>query len=340
MLSGQPDRERFTAEELEVHVPISPSEHFLTMVHYLAASLRRLGPPLSKARLVVTVGEDCEPFDVAARNPWSRTYPIRWVWLDRDLYRRHGYFATAVERFRHAFSSPYVLMLDADVLVLGDLSGLITSLRETRTLHGLIAHVSPFLVENRNRPGSARPNADWWRALYDAAGLEPARPSTQHTGWGFMFSDPAYRDCPPYFNLGVLAAPADAMRRIGATIYREIAHVDSVLHTIFKCQLAVCLARSRHRLPWKGLSMRDNFPNRDSFVLALPDEAAQIRILHYLGQEDFGFRKTVDMADVAAVRGFLLRSGLGPANARLREALADIHPIVNHDLAAAPHWTR
>jgi hypothetical protein len=302
------------------------------MIHYLAASLRRQGPPVSEVPVVVTVGEDCEPFDLEARNPWSRRYPLRWVWLNRGLFRRLSFYGTAVERYRQDFHASCVLMLDADVLLLRDPSSLVEAVRDSAAVHGLVAHVSPFW--NHSNPAGARKNAEWWSALYDAADLGAVDYACQHTGWGVMCDDPLYRRCPPYFNFGVVAGPAEAMRRIGETIHREMAHVDSVLDTPFKCQLALSLAVVRLALPWRELRLRDNFPNRDTFVRAFPRDAREVRILHYLGQEDAGFRKGVDMASVPAVRCFLGRSGLGLANGLLRDALGAIQPIVDSDLRA------
>ena len=54
---------------LQIHIPISPTPSFFTMVQYLAASLRRYAGRFADARLIVSIGDDCEPFDVAAAYP-------------------------------------------------------------------------------------------------------------------------------------------------------------------------------------------------------------------------------------------------------------------------------
>lgn len=312
---------------VEFHVPISPNENFFTMSHYLAASLRRRGGWLARSPVVITVGADCSPYDLYDENPWSRRYPIRWVWVNRDLFREKTFFATALERFRADFASDVVIMLDADLLVVGDLSDLVRQVTETRALYGLIAHVSPFLLP---AGATSRPNSAWWEELFLRSALGQPEYSCQHTGWGLMFSDANYRACPPYFNFGVLAAPAEVMRRLGKVLYDEMANVETVLDTIFKCQLGLTLAVTRLGIPWRELSPRYNFPNYSSFWSAYPDEGKDLRILHYLGREE-GFRKNTDMAGIEAARSFLLREELPPVNARLQSELRVLQPVVEEE---------
>jgi hypothetical protein len=61
---------------LEIHVPISPTPNFFNRIHYLAASLRDAGGLAAESLIVVTVGEDQDPVDLAAQLPWARKYPI------------------------------------------------------------------------------------------------------------------------------------------------------------------------------------------------------------------------------------------------------------------------
>src|SRR5262249_32199718 len=151
-------------------------------------------------------------------------FPIEWRWLDRDLYRRKIYFATALERFRHPFRADCVLMADADILVTGDLEDVVRSVIRDRVFAGLIAHVSPFrgnapcalhglphfaeLTAPDSSFGERRLScAESWSRLFTVAGLEVPPPRCEHSGWGILCHDPAARFCPPYFNFGVLIAP-------------------------------------------------------------------------------------------------------------------------------------
>lgn len=59
---------------LEIHFP-TPN-HF-NRIHYRAASLRDAGGLVAENLIVVTVGEDQHPVDLAAESPWSRKSPIR-----------------------------------------------------------------------------------------------------------------------------------------------------------------------------------------------------------------------------------------------------------------------
>ena len=61
-----------------------------------------------------------------------------------------------------------------------------------------------------------------WQDIYRAVGLGSSfETPCEHTGWGYMFQDESMRYCPPYFNLGVLAAPAVQRRRGRLGLHRS-----------------------------------------------------------------------------------------------------------------------
>ena len=311
--------------ELEVHLPISPTPTFFNMVHYVAASLRLHGGALAGSRIVVTVGDDREPEDLLALLPWSRRYPIDWRWLDRGLYRRYGYFATALERFRQPFRSRAVILADADVFFTGGFGDAVERCRREGSLAGLVAHISPFM----DRPEMSTP--DFWTRLFAQAGLGEAPLVCEHTGWGTMSREPADRRCPPYFNLGMLIAPAPVMSAIGSVIYEEMAHVDAVLATTYRCQIALALAIQRLGVPSWPLPMRYNFPNDDLIAPGYAAELADIRLFHYLRQG--ACDKSRDFASAQAVGRWLARSDLDGVNREVARRLQPIHQAVLGDLS-------
>jgi hypothetical protein len=266
---------------------------------------------------VVTVGADQEPEDLARRLPWSRRLGVEWVWLDRALYRRSIYYATAVERFRYRFQAPVVLLLDADVFVTAPLDGLVERVRARRTFHGLIAHVSPFL-DYKQHDGDA-----WWARIFARAELGAPPLCCEHTAHGVLSHDERARRCPPYFNLGVLAAPAELMNAVGQTIYEEMDHVTACVETGYRCQIGLTLALTRQRVPWDLLPMRYNCPNIQTVAERYPREVENVHVFHYLGQN--AFRKQTAFADLEHVEAFLRQTDLDPVNQRLQEQVRRIH---------------
>lgn len=313
---------------LEIHIPISPTEYFFTMVHYFAASLRRYGGSLANSRIVVTVGADQAEENLPARLPWSRRYAIEWRWLDRDIYRRHTYFATAVERFRHDFHSDVVMMVDADVLVTATFADLVEQVHQTGRFAGLIAYISPF-----TELGDTCSNETWWHRIFAEAGLGVPNLSCEHTGWGTLVTDECRRHCPPYFNLGVLLAPGNVMRRIGEIIYSEMAAVDRTIEIFYKCQLALALAIARLKIAILPLSLRFNFPNEPSMESPFRRDLEDVRLLHYLRLNSVN--KWRDFQSPQSVAAILNRTDLSGANEILRQRLLAIHSEVASNTRAA-----
>lgn len=313
---------------LEVHIPISPTRHFFTMLHYFTASLRLNGGNVATSRIVVTVGEDCDPYDLDAQAPWARLYNLEWRWLDRDLFRRYSYYGTANERFHYAFSSPVVMLADADTFVAGELGSLVRLCLKERAFAGVIAHVPPFEADNSLTP------TEHWQRLYTALQLPPPAFDYEHTGFGVMRKDHESRHCPPYFNLGMLVAPAAVMNQVGATLYEDMAAVDQVYPTPFKCQIALTLSLARLGAQPVTLPMRYNFANDERLAGKYPEELSQVRLFHYLRRHLGPFDKTRDFADYAAVDTFLARGDVQGVNGAMQRALRRVQVRVRADLVA------
>lgn len=309
--------------DVEFHLPISPTPRFFTMVHYFAASLRLNGGPHAESRIVVTVGADEEPRDLHAALPWSRRYPVEWHWLDRDIFRKDSYYATAVERFRMPFRAPVAILADADLILARPIDDLVERSVRTGAFSGLIAHVSPF-------PRDQYPNREWWSRLFAQAGLPCPRMSCRHTGWGALYWDLRRWRCPPYFNLGFLAAPAAVMNRIGETIYRDMGHVNELLTTIYRCQLGLALSLARHQIPHETLDLRYNFPNLSSMERKYRHLAKDARVLHYLALN--GINKDRDFESSEHVAALLQRPLVG-VERLFQRGLAQVHQQVQADFS-------
>ncbi|HET8757335.1 MAG TPA: hypothetical protein VFM58_15055 [Solirubrobacteraceae bacterium] len=313
----------------EIHVPISPTAGFFMRVQMLAASLRRFGGALADSPVIVTVSRDCEPYDLAAALPWSERLGVSWRWMAADDFERHGIYGTALMRFTYDFQAPFVVMLDADTLVTGPLDDLL-ELEEAEAFGGVIADVSPMYFKTPFADGVGRGGQMFWLDLYELAGLPAPASTYEHLAWGLIDTDPERRFCPAYFNLGMLAAPAAIARRIGDVVLADMARVDQYLDTNFKCQLAVALSLVRTQTPALPLAAQWNFPNNQDIADRNPEDAADVRILHYRKREEVG--RDTELTSLDGIDGLLRRRGLLPVNTLLQERIAavraDLEPVL------------
>jgi hypothetical protein len=305
---------------LEVHVPVSPNSLFLNMAHYLTHSLRARGGHYRDAPIILTVGAEQQDPDLARKHPWMRDNGVEVRWVDTTLFARESFFGTACERFRHDFSSDVVLALDADTLIVGPLDELVAEADAAGAVCGVVAHVPPFARRTR------------WREIYGACGLGEPSMACEHTGWGYLFSDETLRHCPPYFNQGVIAAPAAAMRGIGSVVYDLMAAADSVERSYYRVQIALGLAVVRLGLPFRALPFRWNFANDPLLEALHADELPHLRIIHLLRKHQL--HKNELYANLDAVEAMLARTDLRVINARAQRLLAEIHPRVRAEAAA------
>ncbi len=306
-----------TATRYEIHVPISPTPQFLTRIHYLAASIRRFGGALADSPIVVTVGAD-ERIDLVRAHPWSQRLGVEWRWLDDSLWRRHGIYATALQRFCYAIEAPNALLLDSDTLFVRPIDDLLEALGRCHAIAGVIAHVSPFI--------GCEGEQDLWEEIFRAAGLGTPTLACEHPGWQAIEFDAARRYCPPYFNLGVLFAPRNVLGALAKTIYAEMETVERVHPTLFRCQIALTMAIVRSGVQWRQLPLRFNLPNLPQYLPRYQTELADAGIIHYLKDEELNRAK--DFASAGSVGALLSRDGLNPINTRLREALRQVHEQV------------
>ena len=304
---------------LEVHVPVSPTPMFLNMAHYLTRSLRLRGGRYRDAPVILTVGDGTRDPDLAAKHPWMAANGVEVRWVDDELFSRESWYATACERFRYDFTSDVVLTLDADTLIAGPLDELVEEAHRTGALCGVVAHVPPLSREQ-------------WLEIYRSLGLGELATPCQHTGWGYMFQDESVRYCPPYFNLGVLAAPAAVMRKVGGAVYELMAAVDAVHRTPYRVQLAVSLAVTRFVLPFRALPFRWNFVNDPLLEALHAGELGDVRIIHLLRRHQI--HKAELYATLDSVEAMLARTDLRVINALAQALLGELHPRVKAEDAA------
>jgi hypothetical protein len=299
---------------LEIHVPISPTPRFLNMVRCLHGSLQQNGGEYRDAPIILTIGDEAVDETLPSRHPWLNDANVEIRWLPVDRFRQNSYYATALERFCHRFRSDVVLQLDADVLVVRSFAAMIRRVHEEGVFAGMIAPVTPW-----------REGEDRWAALYEHCGLGPVERKHQHPGFGAMVHDETKRFCPPYFNLGVLCAPASLMTRIGQEIYPAMHAVDRFQETIFRCQIAVGLAIAKLAIPYRTLRMRFNFGNVPELEKAYPDELAHVRIVHLLSAtRTFNKAKVYESLD--SLRAIVARQDLSGVEEIARRTLGSIVP--------------
>ena len=266
------------------------------MVHMLAESVRSFAGLFADARIVVSIGEDIEPFDIDLARPELEPFGIEWRWTDRDQFRRHSYFATGLDRWAVPFECDYVLMADADILILGPLNDLATFLPTPRSVAGVIATKPPF---------TARGNGDdetRWPELYRAAGLTPPPFDFPIPGHGTHYPTSGIATGPAYYNFGFVIGRNEAMNAIRETFHSDYLVAHDFMQSILAAQAGLGLSITRHRLDAAALPLRYNFWSQAKYLANFPEEADDIRVLHYLNGP---FRKHGDTDSIGDVEAWV-----------------------------------
>ena len=261
---------------VQIHVPISPTPSFFTMVHMLAESVRSFAGSFSNARIVVSVGEDIEPFDIARARPEFEPYGVEWRWTDRSLFQRHSYFATGLDRWAAPFESDYVIMADADILIMGALDGVTEYLPTPRSIAGVIATKPPFTARGSGDDETR------WPELYRSAGLEPPPFDFPIPGHGTHYPVSGIAKGPAYYNFGFVIGRRDAMNAIRQSFEVDYYAANDFMKNILAGQAGLGLSIARHRLDAAALPLRYNFWSQDKYLANFLEEAKDIRVLHYL----------------------------------------------------------
>jgi hypothetical protein len=310
---------------LEVHVPIAPAPSFLHQLRCLVHTLRRFGGAYRDAPVIATVGGDPVDLGLAARMPWLAANGIELRWVPARLFAALGMHATGATRLKHRFTADVVLLLDADTLIRGPLDNLIERVYRERVLAGVIAHTTP-LTQGRLAPLS-------WDRLFSVCRLPKPRLEHEHTGWGYFLSNPVYRHCPPYFNYGVIAVPADMLAQIGRVSEVFLRRLHSVHSSYFDAQLALTMAIAQLGLPVLVLPMRYNMTNNPMIEALHYREIDHAIILHYLSDQHF--RRQETFASLASLEAFLARSDLRVVSQMAQELVRAIFPALSAEECAA-----
>jgi hypothetical protein len=256
---------------LEIRVPISPRPYFFRQVECLYRSAQACGGRTGDVRMVVSVGEDMEPYDIAASQSWSDQNVI-WRWAPREEFRRLSYHAAVLDRFKVESDAEVVLFADADTLFVNSVDDLLESLQTVPVVAGVMAHVPPF---------ATRPE-ETWNTIFRKLGRSLPSDLHQHTGWGTMFHRNDVRFSPIYYNFGAVFVSCDFLPDLAAAYQRQLVVAEKADVGYFIGQLALTLAIYELDLPRIALSPRYNFPNDPLFEASYPRDLADLRILHYL----------------------------------------------------------
>jgi hypothetical protein len=299
------------------------------MIHYFAATLRRYGGDFANARLVVSIGDDCEPFDVDAERPHLARHGIEWRWVNRDAFRAHSYFATGLDRWAEPFDTDYVLMADADMLILGDFSDAAARLpASSPVIAGVTATMPPWLGR-----GKGDIDRQCWKELFSVAGLAEPVFDCAHPGYGVFYPCGSGMDAaPPYYNFGFVLGTREAMNAIASTFRQDYLLASDFMQTDLCAQAGLTLSIMRNTVTYRALPVRYNFWAHEKYYEAFPAEAADVRILHYLNGP---FRKHEDNGSPAQVAAWIRahEDDMGAHDRFIHGAVSKAHAAV---LAESP----
>ena len=309
--------------QLELRVPLSPTQPFVNRLRLLAASVREFYPG-SVVRAYIGASEP--PPEWLAIDYVLRKDNIEQEWIfgvpfDAWAGTRSPYIETMNRRWSEPVDSDFVLIADCDVLAVRPFPELF----ETEAVAGVMTHVPPMYF------GAMQ---SLWRSFTGSGSW----PEYVHSGAGIMCSP--FEASPWYVNSGMCFLPRDYFERMVDHYHKAIAFLrSSVTDTYWFDQLALGLAAAKAQVPCCVLPLRFNFPNQAAFDDAHPGELADCRFLHYLRTDTVD--RDRDFADLASMQRFVSRPGLIGSNRllqqRVGQLLNKVWPAAEYTAETAPH---
>ena len=312
---------------VEIHIPISLNQNFAVMCHVLAKSIATRAALPDGYRIIFTVSRDTgEDFSTSLFN-WKSYYPVEFRWVEQETFDDFGYAGTALQRHLWPINADVLLFMDADILVAGPLTEIINTVQ---AIDGIVG-----------RTAWGPPKTDIGSALA-RRGIAAPRNDLIYAGYGVDFLSP--RDCPPYFNFGIIAMTASVAATMRETLPSDFEAIQGFSKDFFTPQIALCssILRSGHR--YGVLDSRFNLGNGDlpPFQFQGNKDAERAygritsslkdpRLLHYCVASP-GFTKAVDMNGMDRVQAFCLKNGLGQGNELLQRSLSKLLRQHGHEL--------
>ncbi len=328
-----------------IRIPISPSANYLNRTVLLRSSLDRVGGTTADMPLEVFVSPDRErpPSEWRAH---VESLGIRWCDVDENEFTTHSYAAATHLRMKEPTEHDVIVLADADLVVVGPISDAVDECARTNCALGVTAYRSPFTQQAYDlRSTSSR--RDCWTDLFERLNLPaPAFTARHPSGYEQDWEDDV-TSCPPYYNFGMVYLRSETAVAVSTAHAEEVIRVREVFDGAHDAQLALSCALARLDIDARELPLRFNFPNQRRYVAPYGDEAADIRVLHYMSRERFDKERDLDSTppprSLAADGTWRPpprpaprrdRCGAGPAGRLPLELTVTVDPI---DTASADH---
>lgn len=270
----------------------SPTDGFFSQMAFFRLCLSELGSHYASAQVIAVFG-DHHVESIAERwQPYLRDVEIHWAHPPGAANPDH--VAQHDKRFELLDpDADACFICDADVAILNPMEELLTQLRRSPALSGVIAHYHfPWGQRPRN------PEVDWPEISRAIIGKDIER-SYRYT----LMPLDAPKSAPFYINYGVLAGAPALMRAFHRRDLEIRQQVADLLGHWWAPQVSLALACADLGLPVLDLPMRYNFPNDPIADRLYPSELGQIVFLHYLRHDRF--RRDEIFADPRAFQAFL-----------------------------------
>ena len=111
------------------------------------------------------------------------------------------------------------------------------------------------------------------------------------------------------------------MNAIRETFHADYLAADSFMQNLLAGQAGLAISIARHRLDAAALPLRYNFWSQDKYLANFPEEAENVRVLHYLNGPFSKQHDTQSLGDVAnwvSARRRYYRPGRAPAGHETR----------------------